>query len=88
MLLFLVRSAALGLAASCVSDCFSNSLRVLKVYKQSSPDELSYTQVVQNVIQESGLTGLFVRGLKTRLLTNALQGSVFSVLLKYFQATT
>lgn len=88
LLLFLVRSAALGLAASCVSDCFSNSLRVLKVYKQSSPDELSYTQVVQNVIQESGLTGLFVRGLKTRLLTNALQGSVFSVLLKYFQATT
>lgn len=88
LLLFLVRSAALGLAASCVSDCFSNSLRVLKVYKQSSPDELSYTQVVQNVIQESGLTGLFVRGLKTRLLTNVLQGSVFSVLLKYFQATT
>lgn len=87
LLLFLVRSAVLGLAASCVSDCFSNSLRVMKVYKQSSPDELTYPQVVQNVIQESGVTGLFVRGLKTRLLTNALQGSLFSVLLKYFQAT-
>lgn len=86
LLLFLVRNALLGLAASCISDCVSNSLRIVKVYKQST-EELSYLKIVQNITEESGLSGLFLRGLKTRILTNALQGALFSVLWKYFQET-
>lgn len=47
--------------------------------------ELSYIDIVKNIIEQDGLQGLFGRGLQTRLLTNAIQGSVFSVLWRYFQ---
>jgi len=97
LLLTLVRSAFLGLAASCVSDCTSNSLRVIKTTKQtaqlnmqeSSSDgkkkDLSYGEVVAMIVEKDGLIGLFGRGLQTRLLINAIQGSLFSVMWKYFQ---
>jgi hypothetical protein len=96
LLLFLFRSAALGLSASCVSDCISNSLRVLKTTKQTAglgassnkeSTEISYQEALTLVLETDGLRGLFGRGLQTRLLTNAIQGAVFSVLWKYFQAS-
>ncbi|KAL3911334.1 MAG: hypothetical protein SGARI_001696 [Bacillariaceae sp.] len=96
LLLSLGRSALLGLCASCVSDICSNSLRVIKTTKQTarlqrsddnttSNQELSYSEVVKMIIEKDGIAGLFGRGLQTRLLTNAIQGSAFSVLWKYFQ---
>lgn len=91
--LSLARSALLGLAASCVSDCVSNSLRVIKTTKQTAQlgqqedKELSYPEVVAMIVEKDGLPGLFLRGLQTRLLTNAIQGAAFSVLWKYFQQT-
>lgn len=87
LLLFLVRSAVLGLTASCVSDCVSNSLRVIKNIKQTYGEELSYRDALTLVLDTDGVAGLLGRGLQTRLLTNALQGSIFSVLWRYFQAT-
>ncbi|KAL3793533.1 hypothetical protein HJC23_007273 [Cyclotella cryptica] len=93
LLLFLVRSAALGLSASCVSDCVSNSLRVIKTTKQTAglgarnAKEISYQEALTLVLETDGLRGLFGRGLQTRLLTNAIQGAVFSVLWKYFQSS-
>ena len=82
LLLYLVRSAFLGLSASCVSDVVSNSLRVLKTTKQTSQlsadgEDLSYPEIVKAIIAEDGVVGLFGRGLQTRLLTNAIQGAVF-----------
>lgn len=90
LLLYLVRSAFLGLSASCVSDVISNSLRVLKTTKQTSQlsaesKDLSYAEIVQSIIEQDGVFGLLGRGLQTRLLTNAIQGAVFSVCWKYFQ---
>ena len=95
LLLSLLRSAALGFSASCVSDISSNSLRVIKTTKQTArlgskdseedPKEVSYTEIVKSIIEEDGLAGLFGRGLQTRLLTNSIQGAVFSVLWRYFQ---
>ena len=96
LLLSLARAAFLGLCASCVSDVCSNSLRVIKTTKQTanlgvkdetagSPKELSYPEIVSQIIEKDGLAGLFGRGLQTRLLTNAIQGATFSVLWKYFQ---
>jgi hypothetical protein len=91
LLLSLARSAVLGFSASCVSDCSSNSLRVIKTTKQTAPlgdkdgVELSYPDVVKMIIEKDGVAGLFGRGLQTRLLTNAVQGAVFSILWKYFQ---
>ena len=46
---------------------------------------MNYVEVVQSIIAEDGLGGLFFRGLQTRLLTNALQGMLFSVAWRYFQ---
>lgn len=93
VLLSLARSAFLGLSASCVSDCVSNSLRVLKTTKQTaalskdgdSTKELSYGETLALIIETDGIAGLLGRGLQTRLLTNMIQGAVFSVLWKYFQ---
>jgi len=90
LLLFLGRSALIGLTSSCVSDCCSNSIRVIKTTKQTASldegkSDMSYKEILALIIEQDGLIGLFGRGLQTRLLTNALQGAVFSVLWKYFQ---
>lgn len=79
------RRAILGFCSSAVSDTCSNSIRVVKVYKQSSKEALSYPQVVKNVIAESGVSGLMFRGLETKILANGLQGILFSVMWKHFE---
>jgi Mitochondrial carrier protein len=103
LLLSLARAALLGLCASCTSDVCSNSLRVIKTTKQTAglgvkmgsvdsdngnAKDLSYADIVSQIIEKDGIAGLLGRGLQTRLLTNALQGSLFSVLWKYFQTQT
>jgi hypothetical protein len=79
------RRAILGFCSSAISDTCSNSIRVIKVYKQSSEVAISYPQVVRNVIEESGLRGLFFRGLETKILANGMQGILFSILWKHFE---
>lgn len=95
---FLIRSAFLGLTASCVSDTVSNSLRVIKTTQQTAAlkakdptakdgekDGISVAEAIKLVLDTDGIKGLFGRGLQTRLLTNAIQGALFSVLWRYFQ---
>jgi len=79
------RRAIIGFCSSAISDTCSNSIRVMKVYKQSHPDQLTYVQVFRNVINESGITGLFFRGLETKILANGMQGILFSILWKHFE---
>lgn len=74
-----IRNAGIGFCASVVSDTCSNSIRVIKTTKQTSLVPLSYKETVKEVVSTSGVSGLFGRGLKTRILTNGLQGMVFSV---------
>jgi hypothetical protein len=97
----LLRNALLGLSASCVSDTISNSLRVIKTTQQTaalgstgpadktigdkSKDGITISEALKLVLETDGIKGLFGRGLKTRLLTNAIQGALFSVLWRYFQ---
>lgn len=81
----LLRQAFIGFVASVVSDTVSNSLRVLKTYRQVNARNVSYRTAVREVIKESGIVGLFGRGLGTRILANGLQGLMFSVLWKLFQ---
>ena len=76
------RSALLGLISTCVSDCISNSIRVLKTTRQTAPTSISYQQAATQVIKEDGLGGLFGRGLPTRLLTNSIQATLFTVVWK------
>jgi len=79
------RRAILGFCSSAVSDTCSNSIRVVKVYKQSNPVAISYPEVVRNVIKESGVRGLLFRGLETKILANGMQGILFSILWKHFE---
>mmetsp|Transcript_30784 Transcript_30784/g.45602 ORF Transcript_30784/g.45602 Transcript_30784/m.45602 type:complete len:290 (-) Transcript_30784:105-974(-) len=79
------RRAILGFCSSAVSDTCSNSIRVMKVYKQSHPDQLTYPQVFRRVLAESGITGLMFRGLETKIFANGLQGILFSILWKHFE---
>jgi len=78
----LARNAAIGCAASAVSDTISNSLRVVKTIRQTASEDVSYAEAARQVIATDGVTGLLGRGLGTRLLVNVAQGAVFSVLIK------
>jgi hypothetical protein len=80
----LLRRAFIGFAASVVSDTVSNSLRVLKTYRQVNETKIGYVAAAQAVIAVDGVKGLFGRGLKTRIVANGLQGLMFSVLWRFF----
>lgn len=79
------KQAGIGFCSSVISDTTSNSLRVIKTYKQTFPYEINYLQIIKNIIENEGLYGLLLRGLETRILVNGLNGMLFSVLWKYFQ---
>jgi len=81
----LLRNAGIGFACSFVSDCTSNSVRVVKTTKQTFATEISYREAAAHVVKQDGLVGLFTRGLKTRLLANGVQGMMFTVLWKNFE---
>ncbi|OCH85854.1 mitochondrial carrier [Obba rivulosa] len=80
----LIRQAFIGFSASVISDTISNSLRVVKTYRQVNETRIGYFAAAEAVIAQDGLRGLFGRGLKTRILANGLQGLMFSVLWKLF----
>ena len=78
-----LRNAGIGFSASIVADITSNSIRVLKTYKQSSTELVSYPQAAKQIINKDGISGLMGRGLKTRIISNGCQGMLFNVLWKY-----
>lgn len=79
-----MRQAFIGFCASVISDTVSNSLRVIKTYRQVHQSRVGYFEAAEAVIATDGLRGLFGRGLKTRIIANGLQGLMFSILWKLF----
>ena len=79
--LALLRNATIGFSASAVSDTVSNSMRVIKTVKQTNTNNIKYIDIVKTI----GIRGLLFRGLETKILTNGIQGIVFSVFFKFFQ---
>jgi len=77
-----IRRAIVGLCSSLVSDVCSNAIRVLKTCKQTSEIPISYHEAAAQIIAESGLHGLFLRGLSTKLVANALNAMLFTVVWK------
>lgn len=71
-----------GFCASAVSDSCSNSIRVLKVYKQTKAEPVSYPQAFREVVAKDGILGLMGRGLGTKIASNGVQGMLFAVLWK------
>lgn len=80
----LLRQAFIGFCATLVSDTISNSLRVVKTYRQVHEREVGYLTVAREIVAADGLLGLLGRGLKTRIIANGCQGVMFSVLWKLF----
>ncbi|KAH8669421.1 mitochondrial carrier domain-containing protein [Ilyonectria robusta] len=81
---WLLRLAFIGFCASIVSDSVSNSLRVVKTYRQVNETKVSYSEAARSIVRQDGIVGLFGRGLKTRILANGMQGLMFSILWKLF----
>jgi len=77
------RNAIMGFCASAVSDTTSNSLRVVKTYRQTAETPVGYAQAAKNIIATDGIIGLFGRGLSTRIMANGCQGMMFSVAWKF-----
>lgn len=81
----LSKNAFIGFSASAISDTCSNSIRVLKTYRQTHPETISYTSSIKEIISKDGVISLFGRGLKTKIISNGIQGSLFAVLWKYIE---
>jgi hypothetical protein len=84
----MVRNASIGVGASVVSDVSSNSIRVLKTYRQTAKEPIGYLTAFNEIRTKSGLfgwEGLFLRGLQTRITSHAINSAVFTVAWKYFQ---
>jgi hypothetical protein len=97
----LVRSAQVGLAASVVSDLFTNWLRVVKTFKQVSSSLPSsgkpsfnefrptatagYAEILARLVREEGVLRFACRGMGTRVVANGLQSAVFAVCWRHFQ---
>lgn len=81
----LLRSALMGFGASLVSDTSSNAIRVCKTYKQTYANQISYPDVVRKIIAEDSIQGLLFRGLGTKIISNGIQGMMFSIIWKQLQ---
>ena len=78
------RQAFIGFCATLISDTVSNSLRVVKTYRQVHERKVGYLTAAKAIVAADGRLGLFGRGLKTRIIANGCQGIMFSVLWKLF----
>lgn len=79
----MVRSAIIGFSASSLSDISSNAFRIIKTNKQSNENNISYNKLIKNILEKDGIIGLITRGLKTKILTNGLQGMCFTIMFDY-----
>ena len=80
-----IRNGSIGFCASIVSDCFSNSFRILKIYKQTHKTHLSYWQIIQKIKKTDGYIGILSRGLSSRIIVNGIQGILFTICWKYLE---
>jgi len=80
------RNALIGFTSSAISDTCSNSIRVLKTYRQTNIQKISYLESMRVIIKNDGIQSLFGRGLKTKIISNGIQGALFTVLWKYIES--
>ena len=81
-IVFNIKNAIIGGSASVISDSLTNPLRILKIYKQSNTNQVSYTETYKNIVETRGYKELFLRGLKTRIIIHGLQNMFFIVVWK------
>ena len=54
--------------------------------RQTSAETIGYKEAIEQIVEKDGVIGLFTRGLGTRVITNALQASLFTVVWKSIEA--
>jgi hypothetical protein len=79
------RSAFIGFMSSSLSDICSNSFRVIKTNRQINKDNIGYIKLTKKIIEKDSLLGLFTRGLKTKIITNGIQGMSFTIMFDYLK---
>ena len=72
-----LRSMGIGFCSGTVSDTISNSVRVIKINRQTESAPISYKESITRIIKSDGVLGLMTRGLKTKILINGIQSSIF-----------
>lgn len=81
----ILRSGLIGFCSSSISDITSNSFRVIKVNKQTQIKSVSYLDLTRNIVNNDGIISLLTRGLGTKIMTNGIQGMLFTILFDYLQ---
>lgn len=80
----------IALLATIFTDLVTNGVRVIKTIKQTSlrNKQLSYLDVIRNILNEGGVKDLFIRGLGSRILADCLQTLVFTIIWKLLSSKT
>ena len=79
---FNLKNGLIGLSASMTSDILTNPLRILKINKQSSIDNIGYLDTIKQIKNEKGIQEFFMRGLNTRILIHGVQNIFFVIVWK------
>jgi len=80
----LIRIIPVGFELGLANDLSVCDLQVVKTTKQTADVKASYVDTIKGILEQDGVQGLLGRGLYTRLITNGLQGMLFSVVWKLF----
>jgi hypothetical protein len=75
----MIKNGFIGFTASIITDIMLSSLQIIRTIKQVNQDNLSYNVIIKQIIKKDGISGLFGRGLRTRLLFSGLQGTIFTI---------
>lgn len=74
-----LRDGSIGVLCTITSDVASNFLDVLKTQRQTTSHSIGYQEAISEIVNAEGILGFLTRGLRTRLLTNCLQGAFFTI---------
>ena len=79
------KNMIIGFGCSTISDLLTNPIRILKTYKQSNKENITYLQALKEIKESKGLVNFYFRGLGTKLILNGLNSGLFLVLWKKFE---
>ena len=81
-----INNALIGISASIMSDSVINPIRILKTYKQSHNDYITYSNIIKNIVKkDGGWLKSYFRGYGVRMCLNAFNSGLFMVLWKNFE---
>ncbi|EDQ89844.1 uncharacterized protein MONBRDRAFT_18941 [Monosiga brevicollis MX1] len=75
----MIRNALIGSACAVVTDVAANPLSLVKAYRQTNAQAISYSTIVRQIVSKEGVLGLFTRGLSTRIWVDILNSAIFTV---------